>query len=93
MDNENAIILAVWRVFEPAMCKTACMSTELSTGTVPEGRAGGGMSWAMVRGGRVWHFWRGDIAACGLRRRSAWTLGSVGAGDCPTCAARACSAQ
>ena len=51
------------------------------------------MSWAMVRGGRVWHFWRGDIAACGLRRRSAWTLGSVGAGDCPTCAARACSAQ
>lgn len=48
------------------------------------------MSWAMVRGGRVWHFWRGDVAACGLRRRSAWTLGSVGAGDCPTCAARAC---
>ncbi len=46
------------------------------------------MSWAMVRGGRVWHFWRGDIAACGRRRRSAWTLGSVGAGDCPTCATK-----
>ena len=65
----------------------------VSTQEMADYRAGGGMSWAMVQGGRVWHFWRGDIAACGRRRRSAWTLGSVGAGDCPTCAARACSAQ
>ena len=47
------------------------------------------MSWAMVRGGRVWHFWRGDLAACGLRRGSAWTLGRVAARDCPGCLAAA----
>lgn len=46
------------------------------------------MSWAMVAGGRVWHYWRGDTAICGQERRSPWSLGRVAGRDCPRCLAR-----